>query len=307
MRYLEFCVNEGNSDPSIHNYLLSRYALLRDDGPLLRFLKGSRGRGLVDLQYALRVSTQHRQTKACIFIYSKMGLYEEAVRMALGDDISLAKENANLPEDREMRKRLWLMIARHIIEDSSSDIKESIHVLEECPLLSIEDVLPFFPDFVVIDAFKTEICAKLEEYNRNIEGLKSEIEDYTESAENIRKEIGALNSTPMHVSCNTKCAISGAPILSGPFYVFSSGYAILADVLMKHVLPHLSESQRQRAKTLHDWLEQNPSAPVSERDFKQAEFDGLIAAECPLTGELMIQSIDRPLISPDADTASWQV
>jgi hypothetical protein len=130
----------------------------------------------------------------------------------------------------------------------------------------------------VIDAFKTEICAKLEEYNRNIEGLKSEIEDYTESAENIRKEIGALNSTPMHVSCNTKCAISGAPILSGPFYVFSSGYAILADVLMKHVLPHLSESQRQRAKTLHDWLEQNPSAPVSERDFKQAEFDGLIAA-----------------------------
>lgn len=24
MRYLEFCVNEGNSDPSIHNYLLSR-------------------------------------------------------------------------------------------------------------------------------------------------------------------------------------------------------------------------------------------------------------------------------------------
>jgi hypothetical protein len=78
---------------------------------------------LVDLQYALRVSTQHRQTKACIFIYSKMGLYEEAVRMALGDDISLAKENANLPEDREMRKRLWLMIARHIIEDSSSDIK----------------------------------------------------------------------------------------------------------------------------------------------------------------------------------------
>ena len=76
--------------------------------------------------------------------------------------------------------------------------------------ISIEDVLPFFPDFVVIDAFKTEICAKLEEYNRNIEGLKSEIEDYTESAENIRKEIGALNSKPMHVSCSEKCALRSA-------------------------------------------------------------------------------------------------
>ena len=168
-------------------------------------------------------------------------------------------------------------------------------MLEECPAISIEDVLPFFPDFVVIDAFKTEICAKLEEYNRNIEGLKSEIEDYTESAENIRKEIGALNSKPMHVSCSEKCALSGAPILSGPFYVFSSGYAILADALMKHVLPHLSESQRERSRALHDWLQLNQNAPSSERELKQAELDGLIAAECPLTGEIMIQSIDEPL------------
>ena len=101
-------------------------ALQSDDGPLLKFLKSSGG--LVDLQYALRVSTQHRQTKACIFVYSKMGLYEEAVKMALGEDINLAKENANLPPDREVQKRLWLMIARFIIEDANSDIKDSIHV-----------------------------------------------------------------------------------------------------------------------------------------------------------------------------------
>jgi hypothetical protein len=126
MRYLEFCVSDGNEDPSIHNYLLSLYALQSDDGPLLKFLKSSGG--LVDLQYALRVSTQHRQTKACIFVYSKMGLYEEAVKMALGEDINLAKENANLPQDREVQKRLWLMIARFIIEDANSDIKDSIHV-----------------------------------------------------------------------------------------------------------------------------------------------------------------------------------
>ena len=141
MRYLEFCVSDGNEDPSIHNYLLSLYALQSDDGPLLKFLKSSSG--LVDLQYALRVSTQHRQTKACIFIYSKMGLYEEAVKMALGEDINLAKENANLPPDREVQKRLWLMIARFIIEDANSDIKDSIHVRAQharrascCPVLT---------------------------------------------------------------------------------------------------------------------------------------------------------------------------
>ena len=42
-------------------------------------------------------------------------------------------------------------------------------------LLKIEDVLPFFPDFVLIDDFKEAICTSLEEYNRQIgAGLRSE-------------------------------------------------------------------------------------------------------------------------------------
>ena len=33
--------------------------------------------------------------------------------------------------------------------------------LENTDLLKIEDILPFFPDFVVIDDFKEEICTAL--------------------------------------------------------------------------------------------------------------------------------------------------
>ena len=36
-----------------------------------------------DLQYALRLCTQHGKAQACILIYSAMGLYEEAVELAL--------------------------------------------------------------------------------------------------------------------------------------------------------------------------------------------------------------------------------
>ena len=32
----------------------------------------------------------------------------------------------------------------------------AMELLKECPLLKIEDVLPFFPDFVTIDHFKVE-------------------------------------------------------------------------------------------------------------------------------------------------------
>ncbi len=35
-------------------------------------------------------------------------------------------------------------------------------------LLKIEDVLPFFPDFVTIDNFKEAICDSLERYNRQV-------------------------------------------------------------------------------------------------------------------------------------------
>ena len=55
-----------------------------------------------------------------------MGYYEEAVRLALSDelnDLELAKENAQKPNDLELRKKLWLLIAKHVI-DTKGQIKE---------------------------------------------------------------------------------------------------------------------------------------------------------------------------------------
>jgi hypothetical protein len=36
----------------------------------------------------------------------------------------------------------------------------------------LEDILPFFPDFTLIDDFKDEICKSLEEYKTEIDDLK---------------------------------------------------------------------------------------------------------------------------------------
>ncbi len=43
--------------------------------------------------------------------------------------------------------------ARHVVEEEK-DIKRAMEFLHECDLLKIEDILPFFPDFVTIDHFK---------------------------------------------------------------------------------------------------------------------------------------------------------
>ena len=65
--------------------------------------------------------------------------------------------------DDALRKLLWLKIAVYVIEERKT-IKPAIEIVKESDCLKIEDLLPHFPDFVVIDDFKEDICSALEEY-----------------------------------------------------------------------------------------------------------------------------------------------
>lgn len=38
--------------------------------------------------------------------------------------------------------------------EEEKDVKRAMEFLHDCELLKIEDILPFFPDFVTIDHFK---------------------------------------------------------------------------------------------------------------------------------------------------------
>lgn len=47
----------------------------------------------------------------------------------------------------------------------NNDIEQAMRFLEECKFIKIEDILPFFPDFVTIDHFKDAVCSSLEVRN----------------------------------------------------------------------------------------------------------------------------------------------
>lgn len=51
-----------------------------------------------------------------------MNLYEEAVDLALKVDVELAKKNADKPDEEQLKKRLWLKIAQHVVHEKK-DIK----------------------------------------------------------------------------------------------------------------------------------------------------------------------------------------
>lgn len=155
VRYLNHVIFEqGNTAPTIHNLIVTFYAALSpssssssgatypaDDAPLLRFLQSApsdplNGRPYYDLDYALRLCKQAGRTQPCVHIYSKMGLYESSVDLALEkDDLELAKMNADMPEDDDqLRKKLWLKIAKYVVQDKQ-DIKMCVFSIR--PFLSL--------------------------------------------------------------------------------------------------------------------------------------------------------------------------
>jgi len=453
-----------NAKATIFHYLLLLYAKEPDGGASLvkfldRHLQTEVGHGVdpssaprplppFDLTYALRLCAANNQDAARVRLYAAMGLFEEAVALALQvGNVEFAKQLANSATasspfysptnsltamkrgppiassssssssasssaDYQLKRRLWLLVAKHVVQTLGlQDPKRALNsVLEECPkvpgggvqyfsssssssssstaakaaalapVLRIEDLLPFFPDFVTIDDFKAKIVESLEAYDVTIDDLKTQMDEFTENAKDVHRDIEALERRPLNVDASSKCALTGWSILTGPFYVFPSGYAFGSDALVNHVTPHLPLWKQRRVRELCSLLNQaaplptrelvdsvlaekslllppsssssSPpsSAPSShqkkkgggssgdssrmpwaerlalfqsveklpfacsphapEFDAYQNALDNLVAGECPLTGTVMIESVDLPLLSVedlDAERAAWEI
>jgi vacuolar protein sorting-associated protein 18 len=143
VRYLcQVIFEQGNTSSTLHNLLITFYAspssksgsaraatTPEDDAQLLRFLSTApvdpiTRKPYYDLDYALRLCKQAGRIQPCVHIYSKMGLWENSVDLALEKgDLHLAKINADMPEDDvPLRKKLWLKIARYVVQEKR-DIK----------------------------------------------------------------------------------------------------------------------------------------------------------------------------------------
>lgn len=355
IKYLEYCVHHlHNEDPGVHNLLLSLYAKQEDDTALLRFLQCKFGKGRIsgpeffyDPKFALRLCLKEKRMRACVHIYSMMSMHEEAVALALQVDPELAMAEADKVEDDEdLKKKLWLMVAKHVIEQEKGvkreNIRKAIAFLKETNgLLKIEDILPFFPDFALIDDFKEAICSSLEDYNKQIQKLKEDMNDATHGADNIRSDITALAQRYTVIDREEECGAckrkilttGGANLMSrgyapggamAPFYVFPCGHAFHAQCLIGHVTRCSTQSHAEYILDLQKQLSllggrarKDSSAGPSEESVTsstpaeklRSQLDDAIASECPFCGDLMIREISTPFVLPEeaGQLASWEI
>lgn len=148
----EFIVRPRKSrEKTVHNLLLYFYAEREKPDELLNFLRTEEAKKqesqaiLFETDYALNVCKQKerevqeridanrrdrrltekeeealrvmvkKMKKAQIILYAIMGLHDKAVKLALEcDDLSMAKDYANKPTDKKMKKKLWMKIAKKL-------------------------------------------------------------------------------------------------------------------------------------------------------------------------------------------------
>ncbi|KAI4456526.1 vacuolar protein sorting-associated protein [Holotrichia oblita] len=329
VKYLEFCKDHlKTSEKAIHNLLLTLYAKYNPQ-KLMEYLD-YQGQNLLMVQYdvyfALRLCQERNLTMACVQLSALLGLWESAVDLALTIDPKKAKEIANMSpqNDVELRKKLWLKIAEFVISNKDekdqenvstdttlqnenlNDIEKAMVLLQECDLLRIEDILPFFSDFETIDHFRTAICNSLKEYNQHIQDLKDEMDEAAKSAELIRKEIQSFRNRYTEVNQSDCCDICEKTLMVRPFYAFPCQHRFHSDCLLKELNPLLGPARKNKLADLHRQLNilntQNidnvstASSGMSARDTVKADIDNIVASECLYCGENMIRNIDMPFV-----------
>ena len=145
-------------------------------------------------------------------------------------------------------------------------------------MLSIDNILQFLPDFVVVETFKSEICLSLEQYNKSLNTLRAETEDYKRNSISIQDESSGVCTRSLSLPTYLRCSLSGAPVIAEPFFYFMSGHAYLERKLREKKMdeePSYIQTRDSEAKS----GPREPNSPI----------------ECPLSGTAMINSIDIPL------------
>jgi len=193
--------------------------------------------------------------KAQIIIYAILNHFDKAVKIALEcQDVEMAKQYANKPEDKKLKKKLWMKIAKYLFNYQGKKknkqqsaqgslvggsgaaganapgrpakyrISEALQILQDSKL-KIDDLLPLFPPDEKVQDMKEHLCECLNDYHNKIHSLKKELEDHSTNAELLRKQQRKQKHKHITINPSQMCDLCFKPIFDREFYVFPCQHA----------------------------------------------------------------------------------
>ena len=296
LQYLESII-KTNKEQSVHNFLISLYCqYCNENDKIMPYLLGNRR--FCDVDYALRQTEKFNHHLSTLTLFSELELHDEAVQLALRlDDLELSKLAMSKVSDSTEQHRLWLKIAKYVVE-KHGNLSAVMALLKESPL-DIQDIIQWFPDFDEISEFKQEICNSLDKHQKAILQVKSNIEKWQNISQGLQREKIELRKRYVAITRQEKCLLCKLGLIQNGDYftIYSCKHGFHFNCMLDYVSEILPSRQEQELKNLREMMEK---ADSEELLFKiRQEIEELATFECCYCGELMIRSIDMPFYAPN--------
>lgn len=309
--------------------------------------KYEKGEPYFDYDFILRLCFRYHKIQSAIYLYSILGKNEEAIELALKNDlIDVAILVADKPSETDNfeRKKLWLKISEKLInkvildknyirqndkilslsyelDDSAKEDKymsddnkdDGIYLLlkiltNKCEELTIKDLLPLFPDFVVIDNFKESLVESLKKLSLNMNKTSNEMDLTLKELDKVNQQIKDFKETNFQIiEPFESCQICNKILAIRKFIVFPCSHAFHQDCLVKSILDSNDYKLKNSIYKLQKKIKLNRNDSKIMNELK-LEIDKLLSKSCCLCSELKINELDEPFIkSGDQNYQKWDI
>ncbi|GMT14932.1 hypothetical protein PFISCL1PPCAC_6229 [Pristionchus fissidentatus] len=344
LSYVEWSISFPSAPQSLHNIYLS---LLAKSNPslLLGYLEGQgKDASLVrySMDHAIRTAKHHDVKHAVVFLYCVAEMWTEAMNIALNEikDVSLGKSIAEWMDSSlddiisfshtsstvsiEIRKAIWLSIARYMI-DSGEEVGKCLYVLTESrDAIKIQDLLPLLPEFTRMEELKDPLVACLKDHSSKINLLQQQMKDASETANDMRSMSEKMKKRVNVIKSLDSCESCRLPLCTRSFYAFACRHNFHRDCIEKEMLHFISEEEKkklnglvERERRLLNELEYE-DRKGTKGYFNQEKEDAaielsskigeIIGRECPLCSNMAIEQLDAFFLNDDEfkiEANSW--
>ncbi|CAI4046238.1 hypothetical protein SKDZ_12G1930 [Saccharomyces kudriavzevii ZP591] len=307
LTYLNWCVREVPRicDPIIYNSIL--YMMITNpkndvilENDIIKFMRSYENK--FDLNFQLRLSLKFKKTKASIFLLTRLNLFEDAIDLALKnnlvDDCKIIVNDEALIEDYKLRKRLWLKIARHLLVSMKDiDIKQLIRTIlnDSDEVLTIKDLLPFFNEYTTIANLKEELIKFLENHNMKMNEISEDIINSKNLKVEINTEISKFNEKYRILEPGKSCDECGKFLQIKKFIVFPCGHCFHWNCLIRLILSSNDYNLRQKTEKFLK----------AKNKHNLSDLETIIVEKCGLCSDINVNKIDQPVLIDEAELARW--